>query len=308
MSGLEPGPGLGLGLGEVRRACIDIGSNTTRLLVAACDPGGVREIHQERVFTRIGHGLRDDASIPQAKLKEVAAVVAAQVTLAGELGVDTSQIHGVATAAIRRAGNGAELLSAIESACGLAVRVLSAEEEARLAFVGAAGTLGHVPSGPLGVVDVGGGSSELVVGTAPDSVGWWASFALGSGDLAEDFLRSDPPELSELSAARAHVAGTVVGIEPPPPVEAVAVGGSAASLLRLAGPRLDAASLDRALVLLTSRRASEIARRFGLDRDRVRLLPAGLVILEAVSRLFGVGLSVGSGGIREGVLLEAAAR
>jgi exopolyphosphatase / guanosine-5'-triphosphate,3'-diphosphate pyrophosphatase len=298
----------GLGLVEVRRACIDIGSNTTRLLVAACDPGGVREIHQERVFTRIGHGLRDDASIPQAKLEEVTAVVAAQVTLAGELGVDSSQIHGVATAAIRRAGNGAELLSAIESACGLAVRVLSAEEEARLAFVGAAGTLGHVPSGPLGVVDVGGGSSELVVGTAPDSVGWWASFALGSGDLAEGFFRSDPPDLSELLAARAHVAGTVAGIEPPPPVEAVAVGGSAASLFRLAGPRLDAASLERALALLTSRRASEIAHRFGLDRDRVRLLPAGLVILEAVSRLFGVGLSIGRGGIREGVLLEAAAR
>jgi exopolyphosphatase/guanosine-5'-triphosphate,3'-diphosphate pyrophosphatase len=296
------------GLGEVRRACIDIGSNTTRLLVAACEPTGVREIHQQRVFTRIGHGLRDGAPIPEAKLGEVAAVVAAQVTLAGELGVDTGQIHGVATAAIRRAGNGAELLSAIESACGLAVRVLSAEEEARLAFVGAAGTLGYVPPGPLGVVDVGGGSSELVVGTAPDSVGWWASFALGSGDLAEDFLHSDPPELSELSAARAHVAEAVSGITPPTPVEAVAVGGSAASLFRLAGPRLDAVSLERALALLTSLRSSEIAGRFALDHDRVRLLPAGLVILEAVSRVFGVGLSVGRGGIREGVLLEAAAR
>jgi exopolyphosphatase/guanosine-5'-triphosphate,3'-diphosphate pyrophosphatase len=295
-------------LGEARRACIDIGSNTTRLLVATCEPNGVREVHQQRVFTRIGRGLRDDASIPASKVEEVASVVSAQVALARELGVHTAEIHGVATAAIRRAENGAELLSAIESACGLAVRVLSPEEEARLAFVGAAGTLGHVPSGPLGVVDVGGGSSELVVGTAPDSVGWWASFALGSGDLAEDFLRSDPPAAEELSAARAYVAGAVVGIAPPTPVEAVAVGGSAASLSRLAGPRLDAASLERALALLTSRRASEIARRFAIDRDRVRLLPAGLVILEAVSRVFGVGLSIGRGGIREGVLLEAAAR
>ena len=293
---------------EVRRACIDIGSNTTRLLVAECHPAGVREVHQERVFTRIGHGLRDQEAIPAAKLSEVAAVVAAQVALAGSLGVSRGEIHGVATAAIRRARNGAELVSAIEGACGLLVEVLAPEEEARLAFVGAARTLGHVPSGPLGVVDVGGGSSELVVGTPPDSVGWWTSFALGSGDLAEDFFCSDPPGPDELSAARAHVAGKLGGIDAPTPAEAVAVGGSAASLARLAGPRLDAASLQRSLALLTSRRSTEIARRFGLDHDRVRLLPAGLVILEAVSRLFGVGLSIGRGGIREGVLLEAAAR
>ena len=290
----------------VRYACIDIGSNTTRLLLAECDWGRVRELHQERAFTRIGQALRDDGVIPAAKVEEVAAVVAAQVAVARELGA--AETHGVATAAIRRAQNGAELLSAIESACGLVVQVLSAEEEARLAFVGAARTLGHVPSGPLGVVDVGGGSSELVVGTAPDSVGWWTSFALGSGDLADEFLHSDPPGPAELSAARAHVAGTLSGLEPPAPVEAVAVGGSAASLSRLAGPRLDAVSLDRALAVLTSVRAADVARRFAIDRDRVRLLPAGLVILEAASRLFGVTLSIGRGGIREGVLLEAAAR
>jgi exopolyphosphatase/guanosine-5'-triphosphate,3'-diphosphate pyrophosphatase len=290
----------------VRYACIDIGSNTTRLLVAECSRGAMREVHQERVFTRIGHGLREHGVISAAKIEEVAAVVSAQVALARELGV--TYIHGVATAAIRRAGNGADLVSAIESACGLAVRVLSGAEEARLAFVGAARTLGHVPAGPLGVVDVGGGSSELVVGTAPDSVGWWSSFALGSGDLADEFLRSDPPGPTEMSAARAHVAEALGGIAPPAPAEAVAVGGSAASLSRLAGPLLDAAALERALTLLTSRRRAEIARRFALDHDRVRLLPAGLVILEAVSRLFGVALSIGRGGIREGVLLEAAAR
>jgi exopolyphosphatase / guanosine-5'-triphosphate,3'-diphosphate pyrophosphatase len=266
----------------------------------------VRELHQERAFTRIGHGLRDGGVIPAAKVEEVAAVVAAQVAVARELGA--VETHGVATAAIRRAQNGAELLSAIESACGLVVRLLSAEEEARLAFVGAARTLGHVPSGPLGVVDVGGGSSELVVGTAPDSVGWWTSFALGSGDLADEFLHSDPPGPAELAAARAHVASALSGLEPPVPVEAVAVGGSAASLSRLTGPRLDAVSLDRALAVLTSLRATDVARRFAIDRDRVRLLPAGLVILEAASRLLGVALSIGRGGIREGVLLEAAAR
>jgi exopolyphosphatase/guanosine-5'-triphosphate,3'-diphosphate pyrophosphatase len=94
----------------------------------------------------------------------------------------------------------------------------------------------------------------------------------------------------------------------PHPAEAVAVGGSAASLCRLAGPFLDGEALKRALDLLARTRAADVARRFGLDRERVRLLPAGLLILEGVAGRFGVPLSVARGGIREGVLLEAGAR
>jgi exopolyphosphatase/guanosine-5'-triphosphate,3'-diphosphate pyrophosphatase len=209
----------------------------------------------------------------------------------------------VATAAIRRAANGDELVRAIGDASGMTVTVLSGEEEARLAFIGAARTLDHVPDGPLGVVDVGGGSIELVVGDVPDTVGWWTSLAVGSADLAEDFFHSDPPEHDELSAARSRLASMLAGIQIPCAVEAVAVGGSATSLSRLAGQLLDATAFERALRLVTSRRATEIADWLSLDLERVRLMPAGLLILEAASKLFGVGLTVGRGGIREGVLL-----
>jgi exopolyphosphatase/guanosine-5'-triphosphate,3'-diphosphate pyrophosphatase len=287
----------------VRRACIDIGSNTTRLLVADCEGDSLREIHQERVFTRIGRGLLGDGTIGPAKIVEVVEVVAAQLRLAIELGAD--DIHGVATAAIRRAGNGGALVAAVREASGLAVRILSGEEEARLAFIGAARTLGHVPDGTLGVVDVGGGSSELVVGTAPDQVSWCTSFSVGSGDLADEHLRSDPPSQEELTAVRDHVADALDGLSSPRPSEAVAVGGSAASLRRLAGPLLDADAFTRSLSLLSSEPTAEVARRFTLDRERVRLLPAGLIILQASSDLFGLSLQIGCGGIREGVLLEA---
>jgi exopolyphosphatase / guanosine-5'-triphosphate,3'-diphosphate pyrophosphatase len=287
----------------VRRACIDIGSNTTRLLIAECEPDAVHEVHQERVFTRIGRGVLLNGTIAADKIAEVAEVVSSQLRVALELGA--VEVRCVATAAIRRAANGDALVSAIANGCGLVVSVLSGEEEARLAFLGASRTLGHVPDGALGVVDVGGGSSELVVGAVPDKVGWWASLAVGSGDLADDFLCSDPPAAAELSAARAHVAGAIGDLKIPQPAEAVAVGGSAASLSTLAGPLLDAAAFSAAFGLLASERSSEIADRFALDRERVRLLPAGLLILEAVSNLFGVPLTVGRGGIREGVLLEA---
>lgn len=287
----------------MRRACIDIGSNTTRLLVAECDGEQLHEIHQERVFTRIGTSIRADGSVGPDTVAQVAETVVSQLRSARELGA--VDIRAVATAAVRRASNRAELLAAIDSACGLAIEILATEEEARLAFVGAAGTLDHVPSGAIGVVDVGGGSSELVVGTAPDRVSWCASFELGSGDLAARFLRSDPPSATEMSRARDHVTAALGGAAVPQPVEAVAVGGSATSLRRFAGPRLDAAAFTRSLGLLAGERAADLARRFALDPERVRLLPAGLMILQGASERFGVALDIGRGGLREGVLLEA---
>jgi exopolyphosphatase / guanosine-5'-triphosphate,3'-diphosphate pyrophosphatase len=103
------------------------------------------------------------------------------------------------------------------------------------------------------------------------------------------------------------VAGALNGLEVPHPVaEAVAVGGSATSLRRLAGPSLDGEAFTRALKLLCSGPAVDVARRFALDLDRVRLMPAGLLILQAASDRFGATLHVGRGGLREGILLEAA--
>jgi exopolyphosphatase/guanosine-5'-triphosphate,3'-diphosphate pyrophosphatase len=288
----------------VRRACIDIGSNTTRLLVAMCDGGRLEEIHQERAFTQIRRGVLGDGSISAEKIAEVVGVVAAQLVAARELG--SAEVHGVATAAIRRAANGGALVAAIRDACGLEVVVLPEHEEARMAFLGAASTLGHQPDGDLGVVDVGGGSSELVVGIAPDRVKWSRSFAVGSGDLADQCLHSDPPSEAELREARARVAEALKGLEVPRPVEAVAVGGTATSLRRFAGPALDSAVFGRSLRLLARERATVIATRFGLDVERVRLLPAGLLILQAASELLGASLQIGRGGLREGVLLEAA--
>jgi len=287
----------------VRRACIDIGSNTTRLLVAECDRDQLVAVHQERAFTHLGRGLAADGTIPPDKIAQAVEIVANQLRTAERLGA--VEARAVATAAIRRAANGAEVVAAIRESCGVAVDVLSSEEEARLAFVGAARTLGHRPDGALGVVDVGGGSSELVVGSVPDQVSWSTSLWLGSAELTDRCMPSDPPSEDELAAARARVSGELAGLEIPPTAEVVAVGGSATSLCRLAGPCLDRDAFARSLALLSGRPRLEIAREFELDVERVRLLPAGLLILQAASELFGAVLHVARGGLREGVLLEA---
>ena len=278
-------------------ACIDIGSNTTRLLVARADDGQLREVLQERVFTRLGAS----GGISPEKVEICTAAVAAQLRLARECGAEHVRIVG--THAIRQAPNREELVAAVERATGETIAVLTADEEARYAFLGATHTLGHLPLGEIGVVDVGGGSTEIVVGTLTEGVTWAESFRVGSGYLADHYLRSDPPALAELERLRRHVQGIFEGLEVPRPRVAYAVGGSATSLRRLVGPVLDHESLARAVRVLGERPAAEVARDFDLDPVRVRLLPAGMLLLDAVSEVLGVELRVANGGLREGVLL-----
>jgi exopolyphosphatase / guanosine-5'-triphosphate,3'-diphosphate pyrophosphatase len=292
----------------MRAACIDIGSNTTRLLVADRLGDHLREVHQERAFTRIGQGLPAGAAIPGAKLNEVVTVVAAQLLVARDLGA--AHVRGVATAAIRWAANGQELVEAIRAATGLEVDILSGEDEARLAFCGAAAMLDDEPVPPeqLGVLDVGGGSSEMVIGTVPAHVEWWASLHLGSSTLTDCCLHSDPPSAAHLAAARQEVGAALEPLAPPQPALTVAVGGSATSLARIAGSVLDAPALLRSLRVLTSEPSTTVAQRWQIDPQRARLLPAGLLILEAMAQRLGATIVVGRGGIREAVLLEAISR
>jgi len=289
-----------------RAACIDIGSNTTRLLVADRGDRGLVEVHQERAFTRLGRGLRQTGAIADEKIAEVVEVVLGQLARARAQGA--TDLRGVATAAVRTAANGAELVDAIARATGLQVEIVSEAEEARLAFVGATAMMEDPAAARLvGVVDVGGGSSEIVVGAPPAAISWWSSAAIGSGVLTEHHLHSDPPTPAELDAARVEIAEALAPLRPPRPDRAVAVGGSATSLGRLTGPVLDAPALTRALDAMAREPAAAVGQRFAIDPQRARLLPAGLLVLEGAAGLLATTLMVGRGGIREGVLLEALA-
>ena len=151
-------------------ACIDIGSNTTRLLVADAGDGRLRELVTQRAFTRIGKSLGNGALIPPEKIAETAEVVRTQAAVATEVGAE--RIVAVATAAIRSAGNRDELVDAVQEAGGMELSVLSGEEEARLSFVGATRTLVERPEGTVAVIDVGGGSSEIAIGEADGKMTW----------------------------------------------------------------------------------------------------------------------------------------
>jgi exopolyphosphatase / guanosine-5'-triphosphate,3'-diphosphate pyrophosphatase len=275
-------------------ACVDIGTNTTRVLVADVKGGRVTEVLQQRVFTRIGTG----PVIAREKIAEVARVVSTQVELARSAGAE--RVRVVATAAIRAAVNRDEFLAGMTEE----VEILDGSEEARLAFLGATRTLGRELPGVVGVVDVGGGSTEIAIGTVKEGVNWSSSFFVGSGALADHYLRSDPPTVEELRAVRAHACDVLETRDVPAAEYAVAVGGSAASLRRLVGDVLRPRSLERALGVLSAAPAAEVAARLSLDARRVRLLPAGILILDAASQRLGQPLLIGRGGLREGLVLD----
>jgi exopolyphosphatase/guanosine-5'-triphosphate,3'-diphosphate pyrophosphatase len=280
---------------------IDIGSNTTRLLVAEPENGQLRKVMEQRAYTRIGKGASKNGKITAEKIAEVAEVVTTQVRLAQELGAEV--IKTVATAAIREAKNRDKVVKEIEEAAGVEVQVLDDEEEGRLAFIGATKSLGHPVEGTVAVVDVGGGSSEVIYGTVPDGVSEVTSFKIGSGSLAEDHLESDPPSAGEIRGLRDHISDFFEKVDLEQPDQAVAVGGSATSLRTLVGAVLEYETLERAVRVLSSDEIADVAKRFELDPRRVKLLPAGVLLLEKFSQMLGRPLQIGKGGLREGIIL-----
>jgi exopolyphosphatase/guanosine-5'-triphosphate,3'-diphosphate pyrophosphatase len=284
----------------MRCACVDIGSNTTRVLVADVIDGALREVTCEKAYTRLGSALRRAGELPEGALETVAETVAVQCAVARSLGAE--RVRVVATAAIRAAANSDALLEAVRRRAGVEVDVLDGREEARLAFRGA--TLGSGEAGRVAVVDVGGGSTEIAVGTLAAGVEWSASIPVGSSDLADEHLRSDPPSAAELAGLQEDARLLFSGSHPPASDVGIAVGGSATSLARLVPGAIDDLVVGRVLELLASAPSARIAADHDLELERVRLLPAGLSLLAAVAERLACPLTVGDGGLREGVCLE----
>ncbi len=283
-------------------AAIDIGSNTTRVLVAEPIDGQLKKMLEQRAYTRINGALGKKGEVLPVKVDEVAELVATQVRLARELGAE--RIRAVATAAIRDSSNGDEVARAIEEAAGVPVEILSEEEEGRLAFIGATKGLGHPTEGRVGVVDVGGGSTEVILGTVSGGVEKVRSWSVGSGVLADELISSDPPSAAEIRKVRDRIDDIFEGVEFEHPAQAVAVGGSATSLRRLVGTVLEYETLERGIRVLCGEPTNEVARRFELDPVRVRILATGVLLLEKVSDLLGQPLQIGKGGLREGIILD----
>src|SRR3954468_7436610 len=167
-------------------ACVDIGSNTTRLLVAEVEGGALRELAAVREFTLLGNAAAEDGTIPRAKILETGAAVAAQVDTARRLGARLITVAG--TAVLRQAPNAAELAAEVERLTAFPLRVLSEAAEAELSFLGATAVSDLDGGVAVAVADVGGGSSEISIGNPGEKPTWWHSIEIGSAALARQCI------------------------------------------------------------------------------------------------------------------------
>lgn len=281
-------------------AVVDVGSNTIRLLVGTRADGGIAEVSAGRRVVGLGADVERLGAISAAKLAETVECVAGFVDEARCAGAELIDV--VVASPGRQARNSAQLIHLLSRATELEARVLTREEEARLAFEGA--LAGAARKGAIAVCDVGGGSAQIAVGTIEHGPAWLRSIDLGSLRLRARIPHSDPPGKKELAALRSEARAAVSALTPPLPGGAVAVGGTARSLRKLVGSPLGADELREAFALLRRTPASELAARFGIDPWRALALPAGAAIVSVVQELLGLPLEVGRGGLREGAALD----
>jgi exopolyphosphatase / guanosine-5'-triphosphate,3'-diphosphate pyrophosphatase len=282
----------------MRAGVVDVGANTSRLVVAEQRGAGLRVVHEERERLALGEAIEVSGSIPAAKLEELRAVVRAQVEQARAHGCEAIEI--LVTSPGRQADNSGALRRALE-ATGAAVRLLSGEEEALLAYVGAVEAAGTLHES-IAVCDVGGGSTQVVIGTRAGGPAWFRSFDVGSLRLATRMLVDDPPGWHALHEASLEVERSLEALHPPLPHAALAAGGSARALRKLVGTRLGPEELAAAFELLEKTPSAQVSERFGMTSARARTLAAGALILSEIQRRLGLELEVSRAGLREGAL------
>ena len=280
-----------------RVAVIDIGTNSTRLLVADVSDGHVEEVDRRIRVTRLGRGVDLSGNLATEGIEAVCEVIAGYVQAYEELGADT--VDAIATSAVRDASNGEAFIAELRERFSLSARILDGEEEALLTYRGATSEL--PPARPLLVIDIGGGSTELIVGEGP-AVRFHTSVQAGVVRQTERHLASDPPTTAELEALAGEVLNllrqALAGHDDVRADSGIAVAGTPTSLAaidqkldpydpqRVHGYRLSLDSIQHMLSQLASLPLAERREVVGLDPDRAPTIVAGVVILIEVMRAF----------------------
>jgi len=281
-------------------AIIDVGSNSVRLLVAAVDAGNVTQLHREGVYLRLGDDAYRRGRIGSRKLKATRAVAAKYARIARKAGAE--RLETIVTAPGRQAENHEELVRALAKATRASVVVLSADDEGRLAWEGAVARMDESPQ-TVAVVDLGGGSCEVAVGTQARGPIWVRSIEAGALRVTRAFLGGNPPEDERISRARREVRELAENLRPPQPDAALAVGGTARAVGRIVGRPFGVAQLEQLVSTLADVPAEKVTEPLGVTSERAETLLGGTLVLSEIAQRLGCDLDVGRGGLREGAAL-----
>jgi exopolyphosphatase/guanosine-5'-triphosphate,3'-diphosphate pyrophosphatase len=298
-------------------ASLDLGTNSTRVLVARPDGGTLHIVDRRNTITRLGQGVGATGRLADEAVERTLACVRHYREVLDRHGV--TELRVAATSAARDAANRDQFFDAVELVVGARPELLSGDEEGRLSFLGATGDLDHA-LGPFLVVDIGGGSTELIAGT--DGVEGVASIDVGCVRLTERFLHHDPPQPDELSACisftDAHLDDVVR--EVPAVARARTLVGLAGTITTVAAVEMGLATYDRARIhhfRLTRAAAEDVFRTLatesradrvhnpGLEEARADVIVGGCCVLVAIFRRFGFDeLIVSEADILDGLALS----
>jgi exopolyphosphatase/guanosine-5'-triphosphate,3'-diphosphate pyrophosphatase len=304
----------------MRVAVVDLGTNTTRLLVADVEDRVVTEVNRRNEITRLGEGVDSGGRLLDSAMERVFGVVDGYRRAMDELGAERS--IAVATSAVRDASNGERFVHELRERYGIEPRIISGDEEAHLTFTGA--TLERPAGGdPLMVLDIGGGSTEFVIGRPGSPPSFNVSTQAGSVRQTERHLHHDPPTAAEMDELRTEIRD-IVETSVPEDVrrsvgDGVAVAGTPTSMAaidqqlepydpsRVHGYRVSLSACERITAMLASLPEPERRGVTGLHPERAPTIIAGAVILVESMRSFGLdGIQVGEHDILYGAALEAA--
>jgi exopolyphosphatase / guanosine-5'-triphosphate,3'-diphosphate pyrophosphatase len=275
-----------------RVAAVDLGTNSTRLLVADVENGRLDEVSRRLTITRLGEGVDERRRLLPVPIARVRNCLAEYRRELESLGAERTLC--IATSSVRDAENGEAFLGEVEWSYGFATRLLSGEEEAAMMIRGV--TSGRPPLDGVLVVDIGGGSTELVLAETGD-VAFSTSLDVGCVRITERFLGSDPPSRPELAAAGAYVRSLL------PELAATAAIGVAGTVTTLAtldlgdseydperthGHRMPLASVEEQLERLAAMTTDERVGVPGIERGRAPVIVAGIVVLREVMRAYGL--------------------
>jgi exopolyphosphatase/guanosine-5'-triphosphate,3'-diphosphate pyrophosphatase len=303
--------------GSHRVAVIDVGTNSARLLVADVAAGRVEPVERRSTVTRLGRGVDLSGRLSAEAIEDACAAIGEYVATVEELGAEA--VDAIATSAVRDAENGSAFVAELRERFALSARVLDGEEEARLTYMGA--TAEQPPAEPTLVVDIGGGSTELVVGTGAE-ISFHTSLQAGVVRHSERHIATDPPTVVELEALAADVRGLIeaavgTGVQAS---AGIAVAGTPTSLAaielalepydpgRVHGHVLQLPSIQRMLSQLASTPLAQRVEIPGLHPERAPTVVAGVVILVETMRAFGLEqIGVSEHDILYGAAISAAA-
>jgi exopolyphosphatase/guanosine-5'-triphosphate,3'-diphosphate pyrophosphatase len=291
-----------------RVAAVDIGTNSTRLLVADVEDGRLGDLARETRITRLGEGVDQRRRLLPLPIARVRNTLTDYRRAAERLGAERTL--AIATSAIRDAENGEAFLGEVEWSYGFATRLLSGHDEALMTYRGV--TSERALDAGTVIVDIGGGSTELIA-AEPDEVRWHDSLDIGSVRLTERFVHADPPTEDELTACAGAVQALLSERVPDEIRErtttAIGVAGTVTSIAALASARtrLTAAELGEQLVRLAALPLAERRTLPALDPERAPVIVAGAVIARETLSFFGLGeLEISERDILDGAALSAA--